>query len=86
MKIRTPVIGVPMSCPDCGRVLVTFNGDGTANIAGLAEVQTMAQEYLDEYGNVCPPREAVVMEATCNLRRCRRKRFIRNVRNRARRS
>lgn len=84
--IHTPVIGVPMSCPDCLRVLVTFNGDGTANLAGKTVVHTMAQEYLDEYGRVCPPSEAVVMEAICLRRSCKRKRFIRNVHNRVRRS
>ena len=77
-----PVIGVPMHCPDCKRMLVAFKDDGTFIIAPLATVETMAEEYVNEYGEVCMPREVVVMEARCERRLCRARRKIRNLRRR----
>jgi hypothetical protein len=75
-----PVIGVPMHCVDCKRILVSFNDDGSFIIAPLAVVETMAEEYIDEYGEVCMPKEVVVMEARCERPLCRVKRKIRNLR------
>lgn len=76
--VSVPYIGVPLHCPDCGRQLVSFNGDGTINMAGLTSVTSMAEEYYDDEGRVCHPREAVVLDAECLRRRCRIKRFIRD--------
>jgi len=76
---QIPLIGTPLYCPDCRRLLVSFNDNGTINLAGLATVTTVAYEYLDEDGDVCLPADAVVMEATCHRQSCRRKRFARNL-------
>lgn len=85
MTIKLPVIGIDMYCPDCGRVLVTYNGNGTGNLSPKAEVKTIGTPWEDDDGHLQPPSEAVVTEAICHLRSCRVKRRIRNIRNRARR-
>lgn len=58
-----------MFCPTCGRKLVSYNEDGTGNLAPKAEVFTRR-----EPGEI----EATVMEAICHRRSCRFKRFIHN--------
>lgn len=84
MTLKLPVIGTSFYCPDCGRLLVTFNGDGTANLAGQSEAKTMAEQYFDEDGNICEPREALVTEAICHLPSCIRRRKVRAFRGRLR--
>lgn len=80
MAMRQPlaVIGTPLYCPDCKRQLVSFNKDGTFDIAGLAGVTGSAQSRITEEGEIQLPEDMVVTEAICYLRRCRWKRWLRN--------
>jgi hypothetical protein len=77
-QVPIPYVGVPLHCPDCHRQLISFNENGTINMAGLTSVTSMAEEYYDEDGEVQQPKDAVVLEATCLRRPCRIKRFIRD--------
>jgi len=77
---RLEMIGAPLFCPECGRVLITFNGDGTLNVAGMTTFRTVAEVTTDEYGDEVFPKDCVVSEATCLKRICRVKRKLRNLR------
>jgi hypothetical protein len=74
---RLPVIGVDRYCPSCRRKLVSFNPDGTFDLAGLASIRGSAQQTLDEYGDVEEPQDMVITEAVCFRRTCRLKRWLR---------
>lgn len=68
--------GTNMFCADCHRELVSFNNDGTFNLAGLTSIESMAKAFVDEDG-FHTPTEAIVTEATCYRRKCRLKRWLR---------
>ncbi len=68
------VIGVEMYCEYCRRKLVSFNENGTFNLAGLAGVTTLTEVEQDE-GGWPVELEATVIEATCYRMRCRMRRF-----------
>lgn len=78
MNQTLPFIGSNLFCPDCRRQLVSFNPDGTFNLAGLTTVQGSGEAELNEDGELMAPPEMVITGATCYLRRCRFKRWIRN--------
>ena len=81
MKLeRVPVVGVSMHCPECQRLLISFNGDGTMNVAGLTTFRTVAEVRVDEDGNDVFPEDCVVSEAVCLKRSCRFRRWRRNLR------
>lgn len=61
------VVGPDRFCEVCGRLLVHVHEDGTFDLAGAADVQLAV-----EYGG-----DALVAEATCHLRRCRLRRWLR---------
>jgi hypothetical protein len=71
-----PVIGVPIFCTFCGRQLVSFNPDGTFNLAGKTTVRGSAGTGVDEYGEIEVPEEMVITDATCHRRPCRAKRWL----------
>lgn len=79
MKIgmQIPFTGVPMYCLDCRRQLVSFNQDGTFDLAGKASISGVAEGRVTD-GEFDMP-EVVVLEATCNRRPCRFKRWIRDI-------
>jgi hypothetical protein len=79
-----PHVGVPMFCETCRRQLVSFNGDGTFNLAGRVRVWTMGEGTIDDDGMVEPPSEMVVISAMCFRRRCVAERFIANLRRKIR--
>lgn len=80
-KLQIPFIGTELFCPDCRRLLVRVHDNGQLEVAGMAEAIGSAEGKIDDEGNVYPPDAFVVTDATCKLRRCRTKRWIRtNIR------
>lgn len=77
---RVAVVGADLYCPDCRRLLISFNGDGTMNVAGMTTFRTVAEITIDEFGNEVFPEDCVVSEAICLKRSCRLKRWRRNLR------
>jgi hypothetical protein len=72
-----PVIGINLFCPDCKRELISFNPNGTFNLAGQAEIRGSAEQILNEHGEVEEPQEMVVTQARCLRRSCRARRWLR---------
>lgn len=81
---QLPALGVTMHCPDCRRQLISFNEDGSFNLAGLTVVRGSAEQTIDEYGDVEEPREMIVTDAICVRRLCRSKRWLRSHKPRRR--
>jgi len=74
--LNLPFIGIELYCPDCHRKLVSFNDDGTVNLAGKTALRGRGEARIDD-GEVEMPEDIVVMEATCYRRPCRIKRYLR---------
>lgn len=55
-----------MYCPNCRRELVSFNEDGTLNLAEKARIEMLTQIDFEE-----EEAEGVVIEAFCLRRVCR---------------
>jgi len=63
-------------CPDCHRLLVHVHQDGRFDIAGKAELDSrVAVDFATESAT------AIVVGATCNQRRCRLRRWLRQYRD-----
>lgn len=69
--------GVPLYCPDCSRLLINYNKDGTFNLAAKTSAHGVAEAVIEDY--VVIPREVVFIEATCWKRQCRLKRWLRSI-------
>ena len=74
---QLPVIGIPFYCEICRRELISFNPDGTFNLAGKAEIRGSAEQTMNEYGEVEEPQEMIVTEARCLRHSCRARRWLR---------
>ena len=72
-RIDVPVIGVDLYCPDCHRLLVHVNDDGALDISGRTEVSAALTVDLVQ----ADESEATLLDATCMLRICRLKRWLR---------
>ena len=74
---QLPVIGINLFCPDCKRELISFNPNGTFNLAGQAEIRGSAEQTMNEYDEVVEPQEMVVTQARCLRHSCRARRWLR---------
>lgn len=73
---QLPVIGISLYCEFCKRELISFNPNGTFNLAGKAEIRGSAEQTLNEFGEVEEPQEMVVTQARCLRRSCRARRWL----------
>lgn len=77
-NVRIPFIGAPMYCPDCRRLLVTFQPGGRMDVAGKTELRGSAEGSYDDDGHEMMPDALIVTHAICLRRVCKIKRWIRD--------
>ena len=75
---QLPVIGADLYCEFCHRQLVSFNADGSFDLAGQAVIRGSASQTIGEYGEIEDPQEMVITEAMCFRRSCRLRRWLQN--------
>jgi hypothetical protein len=73
---QIPILGTKMFCPDCRRILVDVRPDGRALIYGKTTMRGLMQGLYTEGGDMLPPDDCVIVEAFCQRRPCRLRRWL----------